>query len=40
MEGKENEPRHEVTTEEDEEVPADAATSDEEVSKYVTGEKE
>ncbi len=40
LEASETEVTEEVTTEEDEEVPADAATPDEEVSKYVTGEQE
>ena len=40
LEASEIEVTEEVTTEEDEEVPADAATPDEEVSKYVTGEQE
>lgn len=39
LEASETEVTEEVTTEEDEEVPADAATPDEEVSKYVTGEE-
>tara|TARA_A100001515_G_scaffold32501_1_gene25387 strand:- start:1321 stop:1662 length:342 start_codon:yes stop_codon:yes gene_type:complete len=39
LEASETEATEEVTTEEDEEVPVDAATSDEEVSEYVTGEE-
>ena len=39
LEASETEATEEVTTEEDEAVPADAATPDEEGSKYVTGEE-
>jgi hypothetical protein len=39
LEESETEVTEEVATEEDEEAPADAAVSEEEVSKYVTGEE-